>query len=89
LIGPELRRERLVDDGHAWTRRRVAIVERPSVVISALAVLCLILASIGLYAVIAFLFARRTQEIGVRIAVGASQGQVVRMVLPLCSWCRG
>ncbi len=50
-------------------------------IISALGVLCLILASIGLYAVIAFLFARRTQEIGVRIAVGASQGQVVRMVL--------
>lgn len=50
-------------------------------IVSALGVLCLILASIGLYAVIAFLFARRTQEIGVRIAVGASRGQVVRMVL--------
>ena len=36
-------------------------------IVSALGVLCLILASIGLYAVIAFLFARRTQEIGVRI----------------------
>jgi predicted permease len=50
-------------------------------VVSALGVLSLILASIGLYAVIAFLFARRTQEIGVRIAVGASRGQVVGMVL--------
>ena len=50
-------------------------------IVSALGVLCLILASIGLYAVIAFLFARRTQEIGVRIAVGASRGHVVRMVL--------
>jgi len=50
-------------------------------IVSALGVLCLFLASIGLYAVIAFLFARRTQEIGVRIAVGASRGHVVRMVL--------
>ena len=50
-------------------------------IISALGVLSLLLASIGLYAVIAFLFARRTQEIGVRIAVGATRGQVVRMVI--------
>jgi predicted permease len=50
-------------------------------IVSALGVLSLLLASIGLYAVIAFLFARRTQEIGIRIAVGASPGQVVRMVL--------
>lgn len=50
-------------------------------IVSALGVLSLLLATIGLYAVIAFLFARRTQEIGVRIAVGATRRQVVRMVL--------
>jgi predicted permease len=50
-------------------------------IVSALGVLSLILASIGLYGVIAFLFARRTQEIGVRIAVGATRGQVVQIVL--------
>ena len=50
-------------------------------IVSALGILSLLLASIGLYGVIAFLFARRTQEIGIRIAVGASRGQVVRMVL--------
>jgi putative ABC transport system permease protein len=50
-------------------------------IVSALGVLSLLLASIGLYGVIAFLCARRTQEIGIRIAVGASRGQVVRMVL--------
>jgi predicted permease len=50
-------------------------------IVSALGVLSVLLASIGLYGVIAFLFAQRTQEIGIRIAVGASPGRVVRMVL--------
>lgn len=50
-------------------------------IVSALGILSLLLASIGLYGVVAFLFARRTQEIGIRIAVGASRGQVARMVV--------
>jgi predicted permease len=39
------------------------------------------LALIGLYAVVAYQVARRTREIGIRIAVGASQQRVVLMVL--------
>jgi predicted permease len=43
--------------------------------------LALLVAAIGLYSVIAYLVAHRAHELGVRIALGAEQGNIVRLVV--------
>jgi macrolide transport system ATP-binding/permease protein len=48
---------------------------------SAFAILALLIACVGLYATMAYGVARRTNEIGIRMALGASQGSVIWMVL--------
>jgi predicted permease len=48
---------------------------------SAFALLALVIACVGLYGTMAYTVARRTREIGIRVALGAPRGRVMWMVL--------
>jgi hypothetical protein len=58
------------------SRQRESTVSNQAAFVVGLA--ALLLASLGLYAIIAFAVAQRTREIGVRLAIGASPREVVR-----------
>ena len=73
LLEPQMLSTRIAE---TIADRRLALV-----LLAGFAALALVLASLGVYSVMSHLVAYRTSEIGIRMALGASPGMVLRMVL--------
>jgi len=78
IEGPRSMRDTILDSVYADR-----IIAALSCVFAALAT---ILAAVGLYGVIAWAVTRRRREIGIRIAMGARSGDILRMILLEVLW---
>jgi putative ABC transport system permease protein len=70
-------------DDNLTTERAIALLS------SSFGVLALLMAAMGIYGVLAYSTAQRTREIGLRMAVGATRTEVVRLVLADVLWMVG
>jgi predicted permease len=76
--GRPVRNVRLLED---YVKEASADTRFALFVIGVLAVLAVLLAAVGVYAVVAYAMARRTREMAVRLALGASRKRLVALVL--------
>ena len=68
-------------DAAAIAATTMAPTEIGAVVVGVFGLVALILATVGLYGVVAYSVSRRTREVGIRMAVGATRRQVLWMIL--------
>lgn len=73
-----------VFDYHAFSEDISRLAAQPrfnALIVSSFAIMALLLAGVGLYAVLSYIVTQRTREFGLRIAFGASRSDIVRLVL--------
>lgn len=80
-LDPDLALHRISTMSSMYEERAMLGPRLIAQIISAVGLMGLLLAVIGLYGVVAYGVSRRTREIGIRLAVGAKPGDVLRMVL--------
>ena len=81
VVGPARRLDDLLQQAPTMFLRRY-----PPFLLGVFAVVALVLSCVGIFGVVSFGVVQRTREFGVRMAVGAVPGDIVRLVLRGSSW---
>ena len=76
ILTYKLTLQEMVEHDPMWRTQRLV-----AVLLAIFAAFALVLSLVGLYSVVSYAVARRTSEFGIRIALGAQRGQILRLVL--------
>lgn len=84
-VGPSVIVER-IRSGRDWFDDQVAAPRQRTTLLSLLGGLGLLLTLVGVFGTTAYAVARRTQEVGIRMALGARVGQMVGAIVLDAAW---
>jgi len=84
-VGPSVIVER-IRSGRDWFDDRVATPRQQTMMLTLLGGLGLLLTLVGIFGTTAYAVARRTQEVGIRMALGARPGRMVAAIVRDAAW---